>query len=207
MKTLKEILLHQNITESLFDNDLVKKDVDIDFDTLLNMLFDFGKKYQKIFKKINGTVDEGHQSVFFDRKFKDSNKKTVVFEIELCVGNVFVNKGDEHKLTPIFHAPRLSVNGGWGSDWKYSKSDYYVTLKEVWKKYELVPRDEKSYVSRMAEGKDYKKAFEIYDKIVKYFCSDEFGKLCEKYINMFESKKCIPGLMVDKIMKEIINKS
>jgi hypothetical protein len=43
--------------------------------------------------------------------------------------------------------------------------------------------------------------------MVEYFCSDEFGELCEKYINMFESKKCIPGIMVDKMMKKLISKS
>ncbi len=209
MKNLKEILLTPGITESLFDNDLVKKDVDIDFDTLLNMLFDFGKKHKKLFDKIGAVYLVEKQSMCIAREFSSPDGKGKIgFELYLEVTNVYKNFEDEFKLVPGFQAPRLIVRGV-NSDWKYSSADYYTTLKNMRKKHIFTEDDERvrNMSSLIAYAQDYKEVFSIYDKMIEYFCSDEFRKMCEKYINMFESKKCIPGLMVDKMMKEIISKS
>ena len=57
----------KSLQESLFGGDLVKKDVDIDFDTLLNMLFEFGRKKKKLFDKAEVIYHEGRQSIFIKK--------------------------------------------------------------------------------------------------------------------------------------------
>lgn len=209
MKNLKEILLTPGITESLFDNDLVKKDVDIDFDALLNMLFNFGERHKKLFDKIGATYWDGKQCIFINRKFPSPDGKgSVVFELQLGITNVYRNFEDEFKLTPGFQAPRLTVCGS-NSVWKLSTDDYYASLGSMRKKHIFIEDDERvrNISSLIAYARDYKEVFRVYDKMIEYFCSDEFGEMCKKYINMFESKKCIPGIMVDKMMKKLISKS
>lgn len=211
MKSLQESLFDSKTQtmESLFDNDLVEKDVDIDFDTLLNMLFDFGKKHKKLFDKIGATYWVTRQSIFIDRKFSSPDGKgEIIFEFQMGITNVYKYFEDKFKLTPGFQAPRLIVSGK-NSDWKTSDSDYYTTLRSIHKKHIFTWDDEsvRNTSSLIAYAQDYKEVFSMYDKMIEYFCSDRFGDMCKKYINMFESKKCIPGLMVDKMMKEIISKS
>lgn len=199
----------KSLQESLFDKDLVEKEVPIDFDTLLKLFFDFGKKHKKLFDKIGAVCWVEKQSICIARGFSSPDGEGKIgFELYLEVTNVYKNFEDEFKLVPGFQAPRLIVRGV-DSDWKQSNADYYTTLRNMRKKHIFIEDDERvrNISSLIAYAHDYKEVFSIYDKMIEYFCSDEFGKLCEKYINMFESKKCIPGLMVDKMMKEIISKS
>ena len=202
------------LIESLFDKDLVKKEASVDFETLRDMLFDFGRKRKNLFDKIGGDYHMGRQTIYF-RRYIDTpgGKNSVCFELEIGVTNIYdTNK----KLSPGFICPKLKSVGKMNiftdnnyddnSNWNYSSSNIYSTLRLLGKK-DISYYEDSSLSSIKANVNNISKTFELYDKMVNYFCSNDFKKELQNYVNKFEFKHAIPGIVMDILMKKLITKS
>lgn len=219
MKSLQESLFDLNIqiTESLFDNDLVEKGVSIDFETLRDMLFNFGRKRTRLFNKCGVDYREGIQSIYIKKSFSDTDDyevdDAVYFELEFCVTNVYIDTKDGEKLTPAFNVPQLKVAPTYNNlnKWKSSKSDYAATVRAIDKKYDFRKEDTgivtHTTTLKVTNNDNVRDIFNMLDGMVKYFCSDDFDKVVEDYIKKFKHQHEIPGLIMDILMKKLINKS
>jgi len=211
----------KSLQESLFDRDLVKKDVEIDFDTVLNMLFDFGRKKDKLFDKTGVSYLEGGQSIYIKRSISAPETgnmfptgNTVCFELDLGLTNIYDHN---YKLVPGINPPLLKFNNGpltrnLKSDdvWKFSVSDGYTTKRLIDKKLNLEKIEygnrAVSIFAYTASSDNLAKMFKLYDSMVNYFCSDEFKKILQDYVDRFKFKHAIPGVVLDILMKKLIMK-
>lgn len=199
----------KSLQESLFDKDLVEKGVPVNFETLRGMLFEFGRKRIKLFDKAGVIYHEGSQSIFLKKFLDDSNRdESVCFELVFGVTNLF-NEGTG------FNVPILKAHDRWGAivyshnrpnEWKLSSTGGNITMRVICKKVELEDNYH-SITAIEATDENVGKVFDLYDGMIKEFCSTEFEKKLKKYISHYEGKKEIPGLILDILMKELINKA
>lgn len=197
----------KSLQESLFDKDLVEKGVPIDFETLRDMLFTFGRKKAKFFDRNDVIYYEGRKSIFL-KKFVGDNDG-LCFELEFGVTNLF-NEGAG------FNVPTLKTHDRWGGDysnnivaWKSSRTDVNATRRVIDKKVELEVELEDNYHSIStieATDNNISKVFELYEGMINEFCSKEFEKKLIHYRSTYEEKKAIPGLILDILMKKLITK-
>ncbi len=209
MKSLRESLFDSKtqMNESLFDRDLVEKGVEIDFDTLRNMLFDFGRQKIKLFNKAGVIYHEGEQNIYIKRFIDSSkNKEAICFELRFGVTNLYNSKGEKTHIA--FYIPELKsydmIQGALQGWWRYSSTDSNTISRALSKK------TNKEYINGIeiiANSQSVGKVFALYDKMVEYFCSDEFKEILQDCVNKFESKQVIPGLILDTLMKKLINKA
>ena len=224
MKSLQESLFDSKtrMTESLFDNDLVEKDLLIDFDDLKEMLFNLMSKNSSIPKNNSDIVfHKGRQLIYIKRFIDDSQDPgRVCFELSLGVDTLFKDlKERQQKSLPCFSTPFLrvydrilSVNGRGiigGIKWLSSTSSANTTSKFIDKTFDFRKDTDKIYTTSeiIATQHNVLEILDFYDKLIKYFCSDKFGKELKNYVNKFEWKHAIPGIIVDGIMKKLITHS
>lgn len=195
----------KSLQESLFDKDLVEKGVSIDFETLRDMLFTFGRKKAKLFDRNDVIYHEGRLSIFL-KKFVGEND-SLCFELEFGVTSLF-NEGTG------FNVPTLKAHDRWGTTgypggleaWKSSRTDTNITRRVIDKKVEL--EDNHHSISTIeATDNNIGKVFELYEEMINEFCSKEFEKKLIHYRSTYEEKKAIPGLILDILMKKLINKA
>lgn len=193
----------KSLQESLFDKDLVKKDVDIDFDTLLNMLFEFGRKKKKLFDKVEVIYHEGRQSIFIKKFLGVGNSDDACFELQFGVTNHFPNG-------VAFNVPTMVLHDRWGGNyvkgWASSRTDVNVTRRKIDKVVEL-ENNNNSIATIEATNDNITKVFDLYDGIIEGFCSTWFEKDLKHYIDQYSEKKAIPGLILDILMKKLIDKA
>ena len=210
MKSLQESLFDSNIqiTESLFDNDLVEKGVSIDFETLRDMLFNFGRRKARFFDRAGMIYHEGKQSIYI-KKFLGVNDE-VCFELEFGITKLYSNDDPDGVS---FNIPIMRVHDRWGEAyihnrpdaWKTSQTDIYDTRRKI----NSVIKLENGYkytATIEATSVNIDKVFDLYDNIIEKFCSTEFEKELKKYIDQYSKKKAIPGLILDILMKKLIAK-
>ena len=188
------------LIESLFDKDLVKKEVSVDFETLRNMLFDFGRRKVKFFDKTGVVYYEGGHTIFF-KKFL-GERSEVCFELKLSVTNVYPDSA-------VFNVPEIvvydnSFDVSW-NNWKSSRTDVNATGRTIDSTIKL-EKNGKLASAIEATNNNIGKVFDLYNSIIEKFCSTEFEKELKKYINLYSEKKVIPGLILDKLMKKLITK-
>lgn len=208
----------KSLQESLFNKDLIKRGVEINFDTLLNMLFDFGKKKKRMFDKMEIDYHEGKQSIFIRRFIDDSKRKDAVcFELVLGVYNTYIDK----KLSPAFNIPVLKAKDSFKlekpslyntykvyntyKEWMYSSSDLVGVYRTLKKKNDFIKDDSPFEIT--VNQDNIAELFTLYDKIVEYFCSDGFKKILQGYVDKFEFKHAIPGIVLDILMKKLVNEA
>jgi len=212
----------KSLQESLFDQDLIEKGVPIDFETLRNMLFRFGRRHANYFDKNEVIYHEGKMSIFI-KKFLEEND-SACFELEFGVTDVYLGaERDEtakrfHGIDKVtsFSVPILRFHDRWGSitfasqdlsAWKSSKSDINATIRQLRKKIDVEELGQYHYVTIAATEESVVKVFDLYDKMIQRFCSKDFDKKLKKYVDNFKSKQEIPGLIMDILMKELITKA
>ena len=191
----------KSLQESLFDGDLVKKGVSIDFETLLDMLFDFGRKKKKLFDKTGVIYHEGRQVIFI-KKFLGKDDE-ICFELQFGITNL-------HPNSVAFNVPVMEVHDWRGGDvsqngWKSSRTDVNATRRIIDKTIKLENNDEFTSTIEVTNN-NITKVFDLYDGIIEDFCSSEFEKELKKYIDQYSGKKAIPGLILDILMKKLITK-
>lgn len=227
MKSLQESLFDSKtqMTESLFDKDLIEKDPLIDLDNLKEMLFNLMSKNSSI-PKNNSTIvfHADKQSIYIKRFIDDSqDPERVCFELELGVTALFKDlKGRQQKLLPCFETPFLRVHdrilsvSGRGSQgihggikWLSSNSDDNIASKFIDKTFDFRKGTDKIYTTSeiIATQHNAVEILDFYDGLIKYFCSDKFGKVLKDYVDKFEWKHAIPGIIVDAILKKLITHS
>ena len=200
----------KSLQESLFDNDLVEKDVEIDIEELKDILFYFGRTRAIFFDKNDLEYREGKQSIFIRKNFVEYNLQV---ELDLGVTNYYNNN---HKLIPGFYVPSLTIRTfdyKVNPQWNASRSDYNATIRQMEKRLpELITgKYHTSVIPSTRKGMSA--AFDLYDKMIKYFASKKFQDHILKYVGQFVKTKSpnrdpeIPGLIMDILMKEIIAKS
>ncbi len=227
MKSLQESLFDSKIqmTESLFDNDLIEKDLPIDLDDLKEMLFNLTSKNSSISKNSSNIVfHQGVSSIYIKRFIDDSqDPERVCFELVLGVTTLFKElKGRRQESLPCFTTPFLRVHdrilsaSGRGSQgifggikWHTSTSDENITSKLIDKTFDFRKDTNEIYTTPgiIAIQRNVVEILDFYDKLIKYFCSDKFGKVLKDYVDKFEWKHTIPGIIVDEIMKKLITHS
>ena len=216
-------LYMKSLQESLFDGDLIEKDPPIDLDDLKEMLFDLMSKNSSIPKNNSNIVfHAGKQSIYIKRFIDDSqDPERVCFELELGVTTLFKDlKGGQQKLLPCFSTPFLRVHdrilsvSGRGSQgihggikWLSSNSDGNITSKFIDKTFDFRKDTDETYTISeiIATQHNVVKILDFYDKLIKYFCSDKFGKVLKNYVDKFEWKHAIPGIIIDTILKKLIS--
>lgn len=196
----------KSLSESLFDDDLVKKDVSIDFNTLKDMLFYFGRKRARLFDKEGVIYHEGRQSIYI-KKFLGEND-CLCFELELGVTNAYPEG-------TAFESPQLRVHDRWSGSalfstntWRTSDSDINATSHQIIKSIPNL-KDQLSFMhwaGFCATEKSISVIFDLYERMINHFCSEEFEKDLIKYMTQYESKREIPGLILDILMKKLIGK-
>ena len=202
----------KSLQESLFDKDLTKKDVEINFDTLRDMLFDFGKERKRLFDKSEVVYHEGRQSIFIKRFIDDSRRKEAVcFELEFGVTNVYNN---DKKMVAAFNTPvlkeadKMAGYSGYEYQWKYSQTAPNTTSRLIEKEFNFKSKEELQYTSTIIASNDnITGIFKLYDGMVEYFCSEEFKKILQRYVNDWEGRLAIPGIILDELMKKLIKKA
>ena len=203
MKSLQESLFDSKtqMTESLFDKDLVEKGVSINFETLRDMLFNFGRKKTKLFDKSGVVYHEGRQAVFIKKFIGEDDQ--VCFELELGVTNTYP-EGSAFNVPVMVVHDRWMGSATWNS-WKSSRTDVNATRRKIDSTIKL-ENNNKLTSTIEATNANIGKVFDLYDNIVERFCSTEFEKELKKYIDQYSEKKVIPGLILDILMKKLIAK-
>lgn len=191
----------KSLQESLFDGDLVEKGVSVDFETLRDMLFSFGRKKAKFFDKTGVVYHEGRQAIFI-KKFLGENDG-ICFELEFGVTNMYP-KGT------AFNVPVMVVHDRWMGDmgrnsWKSSRTDVNATKRKIDSTIKLENNDKLTSTIEATDN-NIGKVFDLYNSIIEKFCSTEFEKELKKYIDQYSEKKAIPGLILDILMKKLITK-
>ena len=208
----------KSLKESLFDKDLVEKDLPIDFDNLKEMLFDLILKNLSIPKNNSDIVfHQGEELIYIKRYIDDSQYPEIVcFDLELGVSTLFKElKGGQIELLPCFTTPVLKVRDrlygarSKGSGWSTSTSDPDTTARLIDKKFDFRKHTTEIYTTPgiIATQLNTAEILDFYDRLIKYFCSDKIKKTLEGYVNKFEWKHAIPGIVVDGILKKLITQS
>jgi len=215
----------KSLQESLFDSDLIEKDLLIDLDDLKEMLFNLISKNSSIPKNNSNIIfHQGKQSIYIKRFIDDSqDPERVCFELELGVTTLFKDlKGRQQKLLPCFTIPFLrvhdrilSVSGRasqgihGGIKWLSSNSDGNITSKLIDKTFDFRKDTNEIYTTSeiIATQHNAVEILDFYDRLIKYFCSDKFGKILKDYVDKFEWKHAIPGIIIDILMKKLITHS
>ena len=191
----------KSLQESLFDGDLVEKGVKIDFDTLQDMLFSFGRKKAKFFDKAAVIYHEGRQTIFI-KKFLGNNDE-ICFELQFGVTNV-------HPDSAAFNVPMMVVHDRWEGayvdGWKTSRTDVNATKREIDRVIKLENNDKLTSTIEATDN-NISKVFNLYDGMLREFCSPQFKKELENYMDRYSEKKVIPGLILDMLMKKLITHS
>lgn len=211
----------KSLQESLFDDDLIKKDLPIDIDDLKEMLFNLISKNSSIPKNNSDIVfHQGEQSIYIKRYIDDSQYPGIVcFVLELGVTTLFKDlKGGQQELLPCFTTPALmvhdrtltmsgSIRGG--IKWRSSTSDENITSKLIDKTFDFRKNTDEIYNTSKIIATQYNvdEVLNFYDGLIKYFCSDKFGKVLKDYVDKFEYKHTIPGLIIDILLKKLITHS
>jgi hypothetical protein len=196
----------KSLQESLFDKDLVERDVPVDFDTLRDMLFGFGRRKARFFDNAGVTYHEGRQSIYL-KKFIGEND-CLCFKLVFSVTN-FLGGAE-------FNTPILKTHDRWESAvvlgsgaWKPSATDTNATWRFINKKVKLDNEydmhDYKSVIKGTPDN--IKKIFNLYEGMVREFCSKDFEKRLIDLEKKFDEKHAIPGLVLDNLMKELIQKA
>ena len=189
----------KSLQESLFDSDLVEKGVSVDFETLCDMLFSFGRKKAKFFDKTRVVYHEGRQAIFIKKFLGEYDE--VCFELQFGVTNMYP-KGT------AFNVPAMVAHDRWLGDasrngWKTSQTDVNATKRKI---NSIIKLENNGTSTIEATDVNIGKVFDLYDNIIKRFCSTEFEKELKKYIDQYSEKKAIPGLILDILMKKLITK-
>ena len=194
----------KSLQESLFDKDLVEKGVSIDFEALRDMLFTFGRKKAKLFDRSGVIYHEGRMSIYL-KKFVGIND-CLCFELEFGVTNLF-NKGTGFNIPTLKTHDRWGNTESWGQGtWKPSRTDVNVTRRVIDKKVELEDNDHSISVIEATDN-NIGKVFELYEGMINEFCSKEFEKKLIHYEDVYKEKKSVPGLILDILMKQLIEKA
>jgi len=191
----------KSLQESLFDKDIVEKGVSIDFETLRDMLFNFGRKKAKLFDKTGVIFFEGRQAIFIKRFLGEDGG--ICFELELSVTNMYPEGA-------AFNVPVMVVHDRWNvnhlrNSWKSSRTDVNATRRKIDSTIKLENNDK--FTSTIeATDNNISKVFDLYNSIIEKFCSTKFEKELKKYIDQYSENKAIPGLILDILMKKLIAK-
>ena len=187
----------KSLQESLFDGDLVEKGVSVDFETLCDMLFSFGRKKAKFFDKTRVVYHEGRQAIFIKKFLGEYDE--VCFELQFGVTNMYP-KGT------AFNVPAMiadDASGNHVSGWKLSQTDVNATKRKI---NSIIKLENNGTSTIEATDVNIGKVFDLYNNMVERFCSTEFEKELKKYIDQYSGKKAIPGLILDILMKKLIVK-
>lgn len=194
----------KSLQESLFDKDLVEKGVLIDFETLRDMLFTFGHKKAKLFDKSGVIYHEGKMSIYLKRFVGVNN--CLCFELEFGVTNLF-DKGTGFNIPTLKTYDRWNNVESWGpGTWKPSRTDVNATRRVIDKKIDLENYDN-SISTITATDNNISKIFKLYEGMINEFCSKEFKKKLVYYEDVYKEKKSVPGLILDILMKQLIEKA
>jgi hypothetical protein len=223
MKSLQESLFDSKtqMAESLFDKDLVEKDPPIDLDDLKEMLYNLIPKNSSIPKNNSDIVfHKGNQLIYIKRFIDDSqDSEKVCFELVFGVTTLFKDlKGGQQELLPCFSVPLLRVHDRILSvnmmrskeiKWSTSESDPTTTARLIDKEFDFRKNTDKIYTTTeiIATQRNVVEILDFYDRLIKYFCSDKFGKVLKDYVDKFEWKRAIPGIVMDIILKKLITQS
>ena len=189
----------KSLQESLFDDDLVEKGVSVDFETLRDMIFSFGRKKAKFFDKTGVVYHEGRQAIYIKKFLGEYDE--VCFELEFGVTNMYPEG-------TAFNVPVMMVDDASGnhvSGWKLSQTDVYATRRKIDSTIKLENNDKLTSTIEATDN-NIDKVFDLYNNMVESFCSTEFEKELKKYIDQYSEKKAIPGLILDILMKKLITK-
>ena len=192
----------KSLQESLFDGDLVEKGVSVDFETLRDMLFGFGRRKAKFFDKTGVVYHEGRQAIFIKKFLGDDDE--VCFELEFGVTNMYPEG-------TAFNVPVMVAHDRWLGDasrngWKTSRTDVNATRRKIDSTIKLENND-KLISTIEATDNNIDKVFDLYNDMIERFCSTEFEKELKHYIDQYnKNRKTIPGLILDILMKKLIAK-
>ena len=194
----------KSLQESLFDKDLVEKGVKVDFETLRDMLFTFGRKKAKMFDKAGVIYHEGRMSMYV-KNFVGEND-CLCFELEFGVTNLF-NEGVGFYVPVLRTHDRWESSTSWGKGtWKGSRTEVNTTRRVIDKKVEF-ENNYNSISTIEATDVNIPKVFELYEGMINAFCSDWFKKKLVHYEETYKEKQAIPGLILDILMKQLIEKT
>lgn len=190
----------KSLQESLFDKDLTEKDINIDYPLLKDELFYLGRSRAKFFDKNQIKYHEGKQSIFISMSLNEY----LDLELELAITNLvgFNLKGGCGFILPTLKTVTSYSNLG---GWRGSSTEGHSTtkcLQEVGKKRGFSTNGK--YGMIYATDSNMTKILDLYDDIFKVFASKDFKDELKKYVKIFEDKKAIPGLILDKLMKKLL---
>lgn len=190
----------KSLQESLFDKDLTQKDINIDYKLLKDELFYLGRSRAIFFDKNQIKYHEGKQSIFISTPLNEY----LDLELELSITNLVgfnLGGGCGFMLPTLKTTTPYSNMGGWRTS---STENHYTTkcLQEVAKKRNF--NVEGKYGMIYATSSNMTEILDLYDDMFKVFASKDFKDELKKYVKMFEDKKAIPGLILDKLMKKLL---
>ena len=196
----------KSLQESLFDQDLVKKSIKINFETLRDMLFDFLDKRLSELEKNGLSVWKGRQSIYIRKHSQDKNTENYfLFELDFGVTNFY---NEDQTLVPGFNIPILKMVHPPTSAWRLSSSEVNGTMRKIYKKIPELKQYVFGYGSVIkATEESISMIFKLYEGMIKWFGSKKFDNELNKYIQKYESKQEIPGFMMDLLMKQLIEKA
>ena len=191
----------KSLQESLFDKDLVEKGVSVDFETLCDMLFDFLDKQKSVIKNSSLSVWKGRQSIYIRYYI---HRHSIYFELDFGVTNFY---NEDRKLVPGFNIPQFKLINE-DLRWRHSGSDVNATIRQIIKK---IP-DLKQYIFGYgsvikATEESIPMIFKLYEGMITHFCTLKFEKNIGKYVDRYEASKEIPGLIMDLLMKNLIEEA
>lgn len=200
----------KSLQESLFDQDLIKKGVKITFDNLWNILSNTIRKndIENPLLKKGWKVWPGKQAWFLRKSYPSPSGTDCDIEFEFGI-----TKSIEDHDVPSFNVPVLKVlmkqDSQYRMLWKPSRTAVETTSRQIRKKLGNALPDSRYTSIIDIDDNSLPAVLKLYEDMFKFIASDQFDKLIKHYILIYDHETkipCIPGLVLDTIMKNVITK-
>ena len=210
-------LFMKSLKESLFDQDLVEKEVPIDVDTLKNIFIQLVDNKKSLFDKTDIICHKSETTnrlqdcvvMHIKRFISDSEQlDAVCFELVLNVGardgELYIDLPElkvHDRFITISNRPSQSGRHQWRTSFSFNPATAAVISRKIGYACYTDIFDK----VRHFDYNKVNKIFSLYDEMMDWFCSDSFKKKLKHYVEQFEYKHEIPGSVLDILMKQLIN--